>query len=167
MAGSDFGVDWGASAAYARNNVADASYSAFLANLGVRRALPWDLSAGIAATNISLWAGKSRSATEKSEPPVILRAGLGWTRDIRAGSRVSFAADAVKTGADDAVFPVGAEYMLFNTLFMRAGWPVGDPDNRLALGFGLKWSRFALQYAYKGHSALSGGHGWTLEIGDL
>jgi hypothetical protein len=167
LAGSDFGLDWGASAAYARNNVADASYSAMLANVGARRALPWGLAAGASATNVTMWSGHSRSATEKAEPPAILRAGIAWTRDLRPGSSVALAADAVKTGDEDVVLPVGAEYKVFDALFLRAGWPVGDADNRLTLGMGLKWSRFALQYAYKGHSALSGGHGWTLEIGDL
>lgn len=167
LAGAVLGVDWGGSLGYAQNNVADASYSAALANVGLRRALPWNLSAGVAATNVSLWSGRSRSATENAEPPAILRAGLGWTRDLRPGSSVSLAADVVKTGNEDAVFPVGVEGKIFDALFVRAGWPVGDPDNRLALGLGLKWSRFALNYAYKGHSTLSGSHGWTLEIGDL
>ncbi|HEX2613252.1 MAG TPA: hypothetical protein VHO02_06650 [Fibrobacteria bacterium] len=167
MAGGNFGVDWGGSLAYARNNVADASYSAALLNVGARRALPWGLAAGAAATNVSLWSGRSRSAMENAEPASILRGGLAWTRDLRPGSSVSLAADAVKTGEEDVVLPVGVEYKVFDALFLRAGWPVADPDNRLTLGLGLKWSRFAFQYAYKGHSALSGGHGWTLEIGGL
>jgi hypothetical protein len=167
MAGGNFGIDWGGSLAYARNNVADASYSAALLNVGARRALPWGLAAGAAATNVAFWSGRSRSAMENAEPAATLRGGIAWTRDLRPGSSVSLAADAVKTGEEDVVLPVGVEYKVFDALFLRAGWPVADPDNRLTLGVGLKWSRFAFQYAYKGHSALSGGHGWTLEIGDL
>ncbi len=167
LAGTDFGFDWGASLAYARNNIADASYSAGLANLGVRRDLPWNLSVGAAATNLAFWTGRSHSALEDARPAAILRAGLGWTRDLRPGSRLALAADVVKTGEEDAVLPVGVEYMAWGALFARAGFPIADPDNRITLGLGLKWSRFAFNYAYKGHSALSGGHGWTLEIGDL
>ncbi len=167
LAGSDFGIDWGASLAYARNNIADASYSAGLANFGARRDLPFGLSAGASATNVAFWSGRSRSALEDAEPAAILRAGLGWTRDLRPGSRLALAVDVMKAGEEDAVLPLGVEYMAFNSLFVRAGYPLADADNRLTLGLGLKWSRFAFNYAYKGHSALSGGHGWTLVIGDL
>jgi hypothetical protein len=167
LAATRLGIDWGGSLAYARNNVADASYSAALANVGARRALPFALSAGASATNVTLWSGRSHSATENAEPAAILRAGLGWTRDLRPGSSVTLAADAMKVGNEDVVFPVGVEGKVFDALFVRAGWPVGDSDNGLTLGLGLKWSRFAFNYAYKGHSALSGGHGWTLEINGL
>jgi hypothetical protein len=167
MAGNNFGLDWGGSAAYARNTIADASYAALLANVGVRRDLPAGFSAGASVMNAPLWAGKTQETGETIEPPMTVRAGLGYTRDLRPGSRVVVAADFKKADKEDVVFPVGAEYLMMNTLSMRAGFPVGDVDNSFALGFGLKWSRFAFHYAYKHHSTLSGGHAWTLEIGDL
>ncbi len=172
LAGQNYGFDWGGSAAYARNNIADASYSALLANAGVRHDvsvgfLPGSLSLGGAVDNAALWAGKTQETGETLELPTIWRAGVGYTRDLKPGSRVIVAVDARKTDKEDLVFPVGVEYRMLEALQLRAGYPVGDPDNGFALGVGLKWSRFAFNYAYKNHSTLSGGHSWTLEIGDL
>lgn len=172
LAGHHYGFDWGGGAAYARNNIADATYSALLANAGVRRDLsagflPAGLSAGGSVVNVPLWAGKTQETGETLEPPTIWRAGVGYTRDLKPGSRVVVAVDARKTDKEDLVFPVGAEYRMMDALFLRAGYPVSDPDNGFSLGVGLKWSRFAFNYAYKHHATLSGGHGWTLEIGNL
>jgi hypothetical protein len=86
--------------------------------------------------------------------------------------RLAAAADARKVNDEDPVFPVGLEagigegLVKDGMLFLRAGYPIADPDNGLSLGLGLRWSRFGFSYAYKGHSTLSGGHGWTLEIRD-
>lgn len=167
LAGHDFGFDWGGSAAYARNNIADVSYSAYLANAGLRRDLPMGLSAGASVTNATLWAAQTRETGETVEAPLILQAGLGYTRPLRPGSRVAFAIDARRVADETTVFPVGAEYQFMDALFIRAGYPLGDADNGIALGFGLQWSRFGFNYAYKRHETLSGSHGWTLEIRDL
>jgi hypothetical protein len=172
LAGSRLGFDWGAGAAWARNNVADASYSALLMNAGLRRGLAAKgllsgFSAGAAVMNLPLWAGESQSAAEPVEPPTILQAGLGYTRALRADTRLALVLDARKVGDDEAVFPVGAEVTYLEALSLRAGYPLADPDNGIALGVGLRWSRFGFHYAYKGHSTLSGGHGWVLEIRDL
>jgi hypothetical protein len=167
LAGRNFGFDWGGNAAYARNNIADVSYAALLAGAGVRRGLPMGFSAGASATNVALWADKTRETGETVEPPLILQAGLGYVRPLKPGSRIAVALDARRVAEEDIVFPVGAEYQFMEALLIRAGYPVGDPDNGVALGFGLQWSRFAFNYAYKRHATLSGGHGWTLEIRDL
>jgi hypothetical protein len=174
MAGSNRGIDWGGSAAYARNNVADATYSALLANAGLRYAFPKTfpkilagLSVGGSLMNVPLWASQTRETGETVEPPLTSQAGLGYARDLRPGSRLSVALDARKVDKEGVVFPVGAEYMMFDALLLRAGYPLGDPDNGPALGIGLRWSRFGFNYAYKSHATLSGGHGWTLEIRDL
>jgi hypothetical protein len=167
LAGHNYGLDWGGSAAYARNNIADATYSALLANAGLRRALPAGFSAGASMMNAPLWAAKTRETGETIEPPLTWQAGLGYSRALRPGSRLSVALDARKVDQEDLVYPLGAEYMMMDALFLRAGYPIGDPDNGAAVGVGLRWSRFGFQYAYKGHSTLSGGHGWTLEIRDL
>jgi hypothetical protein len=167
LAGQNFGFDWGGTAAYARNNIADASYSALLAGGGVQRDLIYGVSAGLSVTNVALWAAKTRETGETVEPPFIVQAGLGYVRALRPGSKVSVALDARRVAEEDVVFPIGAEYQFMDALLIRAGYPVGDPDNSVALGFGLQWSRFAFNYAYKHHTTLSGGHGWTLEIRDL
>lgn len=173
LAGTHMGFEWGAGAAWARNNVADATYSALLVNGGLRREFPATgllkgVSVGASAMNVPFWAGESQSASEPVEPPVILQAGLAWVRALRADTRLALALDARRAGNDDdVVFPVGAEVTYLEVLSLRAGYPLGDPDNGIGLGVGLRWSRFGFHYAYKGHSTLSGGHGWTLEIGNL
>lgn len=167
LAGRNFGLDWGGSAAYARNNIADATYSALLVNAGVRRDLPWGLSAGASVVNAPLWAGRTEETRETVELPVTWQAGLGYARVLRPGSRVSVALDARLVRDEDAVFPLGAEYVFMDALLVRAGYPLGDRDNSFGAGVGVQWSRFAFNYAYKHHSTLSGAHGWTLEIREL
>lgn len=167
MATTRFGFDWGGSLGYARNHIASATYSAVVANAGVRRDLSGGFSAGASVTHLAVWTGRSMDATESVEPPRTLRAGIGYARTVRPGSDVLVALDARVTGDEDAVFPLGVEYTYANTLTVRAGYPLADPDNRLTLGVGLRWSRFGFQYAYRGHAELSGGHGWMLEIRDL
>ncbi len=167
LAGHNFGFDWGGSAAFARNNIADATYSAMLVNAGVRRDLAYGLSAGASMMNAALWAGETEESGETVEPPLTWQVGVGYTRDLRPGSRIAVAVDARLTRDEDVVVPVGVEYMLMDALLLRAGYPVGDSDNSFGLGFGVQWSRFAFNYAYKHHTTLSGAHGWTLEIRDL
>ena len=166
LAGTEFGFAYGASLAYAQNNIAEASYSAALLNLGLYRDLGHGVSVGGSMMNADFYTGTSKPGGEKPLPPVIFQAGLGYVRPLRPGMRVAAAMDVRKVNDEDLVFPAGAELMVMDALFIRAGYPFGDPDNGIGLGFGLKWSRFGFNYAYKGHSALSGGHGWTLEIRD-
>lgn len=167
LAGHDFGFDWGGSAAFARNNIADAMYAALLVNAGLRRDLPYNLSAGASVMNAPLWAGQTEESGETVEPPTTWQLGLGYGRDLRPGSRIAVALDARLTRDEDVVFPVGVEYMLMDALLLRAGYPLGDADNSFGAGVGIQWSRFAFNYAYKHHTTLSGAHGWTLEIRDL
>ncbi|MCD6024540.1 MAG: hypothetical protein K0Q91_1456 [Fibrobacteria bacterium] len=166
LAGKALGFAYGVSAAYAQNNIAEATYSAGLVNAGLWRELRWGLSAGASVMNADFWTGSSKSNGEKPAAPAIFQAGLGYVRPLRPGMRVAAAVDARKVNDEEIVFPVGVEMMFLDALFARAGYPVGDPDNGFGLGIGLKWSRFSFHYAYKGHSQLSGGHGWTLEIRD-
>jgi hypothetical protein len=166
LAGTAMGFAYGASAAYAQNNIAEATYSAALLNAGLHRDLGRGFSAGASAMNVDFWTSSSKSNGEKPAAPAIFQAGLGYVRPLRPGMRVAAAVDARKVNDEDVVFPVGAEMMFMDALFVRAGYPVGDPDNGFGLGFGLKWNRFGFNYAYKSHSQLSGAHGWTLEIRD-
>ena len=166
LAGQLWGFAYGVSAAYAQNNIAEATYSAGLVNAGLWRDLGHGVSAGASVMNADFWTASSKPGGEKPVPPTIFQAGLGYARPIRPGMRAAVAVDARKVNDEDLVVPVGAEMLFMDALFVRAGYPLGDPDNGLGLGFGLKWSRFSFNYAYKGHSALSGGHGWTLEIRD-
>jgi hypothetical protein len=166
LAGKALGFAYGVSAAYAQNNIAEATYSAGLLNGGLWRDLGHGVSAGAAVMNADFWTASSKPDGEKPAAPLILQAGLGYVRPLRPGMRLAVAADVRKVNDEDLVFPAGAELMVMDALFIRAGYPIGDPDNGIGLGFGLKWSRFGFNYAYKGHSALSGGHSWTLEIRD-
>ena len=166
LAGKALGFAYGVSAAYAQNNVAEATYSAGLLNAGLYRDLGHGLSAGASMMNADFWTATSKKGGEKPIPPVIFQGGLGYVRPLRPGMQIAAAVDARKVNDEGVVFPVGAEMLFMDALTVRAGYPIGDPDNGLALGFGLKWSRFGFNYSYKSHSALSGEHGWTLEIRD-
>jgi hypothetical protein len=166
LAGQAIGFDYGVSAAYAQNNVAEASYSAGLLNAGLRRNLGHGLSAGASVMNADFWTATSKPDGEKPVAPLTLQAGLGYVRPLRSGMRLAVAADVRKVNDEDFVLPVGAEVMFMDALFVRGGYPVGDPDNGIGLGLGLRWSRFSFNYSYKNHAQLSGEHGWTLEIRD-
>jgi hypothetical protein len=185
LAGNNLGFGWGAGLAFAQNSVAEATYGAALVNAGLQRAFRGGLSglsAGASVMNADLWTGSNKPAGEPVSAPLTLQGGLAYTRALKTGSglghmlgtsvRLSAAADARKVNDEDLVFPVGVEagigegLVKDGMLFLRAGYPVADPDNGLTLGLGVQWSRFGFSYAYKGHSTLSGGHGWALEIRD-
>jgi hypothetical protein len=166
LAGQAVGFSYGVSAAYAQNNVAEATYSAALLNAGLWRDVGHGFSVGASMMTADFWTASSKPDGEKPVAPVTFQAGLGYVRPLRPGMRIAGAIDVRKVNDEDVVLPAGAELMLMDALFIRAGYPFGDPDNGIGLGLGLKWSRFGFNYAYKGHSALSGGHGWTLEIRD-
>jgi hypothetical protein len=135
-------------------------------NAGLWRELGYGVSVGASMMNADFYTASSKPGGEKPVPPVIFQGGVGYARALRPGMRLATAVDVRKVNDEELVFPVGAELMVMDALFIRAGYPVSDPDNGLGLGFGLKWSRFGFNYAYKGHSELSGGHSWTLEIRD-
>jgi hypothetical protein len=166
LAGQALGFAYGVSLAYAQNNVAEATYSAGLLNAGLWRDLGAGLSAGASVMNADFWTASSKPDGEKPSAPLILQGGVGYVRPLRPGMRAAVALDVRKVNDEGVVFPAGMELMLKDALYIRAGYPIGDPDNGIGLGFGLKWSRFGFNYAYNSHAQLSGSHSWTLEVRD-
>ena len=175
-AGNVLGVDYGASAAFAQNNIDDKTYAAGLLNLGLRRALPYGLSAGLSMMNADFWISK---ATDGSAilAPTVFQGGVAYSRAVPGNLQVSAALDAFKPNDDNLSFPAGVEACWQNTLSLRLGYPLGKPKGEAptTLGVGLQWSRYGFEYSYQGNTVftdllglptylLSPTHIWALEI---
>ncbi len=78
-AGYEWGFAYGVSAAFAQNNVADATYDAGLFNLGLWRDLDHGVSAGFSMTNLGFGTSKAQDGS-RIIPPTTVQAGLAYSR---------------------------------------------------------------------------------------
>ena len=162
-AGNIFGFDYGASAAFAQNNIDDKTYAAGLINLGLWRELPYGLSAGLSMMNADFWISK---ATDGSAiiAPTVFQGGIAYSRAVPGNLQVSAVLDAKKPNDEKLVFPTGVEVCWQKILSARLGYPLADDNAALSFGFGLQWSRYGFEYAYQGNAVISPTHIWALEI---
>jgi hypothetical protein len=162
-AGHAWGFAFGASLAYAQNNIADATYDAGLINLGLWRGLPFGLAAGVSLMNADLWSSTARDGG-KVFLPATLQAGLAYSRALPGRVDVSVAVDARKRNDEPAAFPAGLEARWQNILSARMGYPFGEPEASPSFGLGLRWSRYGFDYEYQSNAVLAGAHFWALSI---
>lgn len=64
------------------------------------------------------------------------------------GQRLIFSADLVQPRDYDQEYNVGFEYSLKNILFLRGGYRINYDTEGLALGFGLKFSKYRIDYSF-------------------
>lgn len=62
-----------------------------------------------------------------------------------------FAFDIIQPRDYDQQYAVGLEYSLFNTLFLRGGYKINFDTSGLALGFGIKYKNFTLDYSFNSY----------------
>ncbi len=164
LAGNLWGFAYGASLAFAQNNIAaDADYRTGLVNVGLMRSLPFGFALGLAALNADFWTSTAKDGS-LIFPPTTLQAGLAYSRSLPENIRASVALDARTRNDEQIAFPAGLEASWKDLLWVRAGWPFAEPEPALSLGLGLRWSRFGFDYAYQGHAVMAGGHTWALEV---
>ncbi|MBP7792766.1 MAG: OmpA family protein [Candidatus Goldbacteria bacterium] len=81
---------------------------------------------------------------------------MNWT-NFMISADVTFTPDLI------ALFKIGGELILFNNVFLRAGYKIGA-FNHLTFGAGLKMSRFELNYAFEEYENYNPSHVISLLI---
>lgn len=158
-------LQWGATLGFANNNIANASYSSAMVNVGARYPVIAGLVAGASVVNADFWSSDAKDKENASPfPPTAVQVGLAYTQAFPAEFIGSVAVDARTRNDEEMVWPMGVEVSWKKTLFARAGFPLGEQEPAPALGLGLQWSLFRFQYAFQGHETLSPAHYWALDI---
>lgn len=165
LAGLWRGLQWGATANYAGNSVADANYATAMINAGARYPLPLGFVAGASIVNADFWDSKAKDQNNANPfPPAALQVGLAYARAFGSDWKAAVAADARARNDEDAAYPAGAEVSWRDLISVRAGFPFGESQGGFSAGIGLHWSLFRLAYAYQSHAELGPAHFWSLDL---
>jgi len=134
-------------------------YRANAVALGAGMIYLWDF--GLAAHAAVANAGPQFTfRTEKNQPPTIYRAGIGFHRD-----QLTVNADYVSIKSGDSHIHFGAEYLLQQALFLRAGWQTGYDSRNFSAGAGFIYDMLRIDYAFVPYSSdLGNVHRFTLTI---
>ncbi len=155
------GVSAGVNAKHYRFELAqEAKASGFAADAGAQWQTPLKgLTFGAAAQNM----GSGVKFEQDSDPlPLTLRGGASWsgsTREAKENSaetyliatRLLVSAEAIKLRDEPALAALGTEIAMdfgaTTSVALRAGWRINAPADRLTFGFGVRESRYSLDYA--------------------
>ena len=112
-------------------------------------------------------AGKLSKITNKFPVPLTFRIGL--SNDVIGGDeesihRLTFSADAINPIDYTVYGGIGAEYSWNNMAFIRGGTKLFHDTAGMSLGGGLKWSIFAVDYAYVNYGILEETHQFGINL---
>ena len=111
--------------------------------------------------------GKLAKITKKFSIPLTFR--LGIQKDVLGGddestSRLTVSADAINPIDYTVYGGIGLEYSWRDMAFIRGGTKLFHDTAGLSLGGGLKWSMFAVDYAYVNYGILKETHQFGLSL---
>ena len=111
--------------------------------------------------------GKLSKITKKFSIPLTFR--LGIQKDVLGGddesiSRLTVSADAINPIDYTVYGGIGLEYSWRDMAFIRGGTKLFHDTAGLSLGGGLKWSMFAVDYAYVNYGILKETHQFGLSL---
>ena len=111
--------------------------------------------------------GKLSKITNKFPVPLTFRIGL--SNDVIGGGeesvhRLTFSADAINPIDYTVYGGVGFEYSWRDIAFVRGGTRLYHDTAGLSLGGGLKWSMFAVDYAYVNYGVLKETHQFGISL---
>ena len=111
--------------------------------------------------------GKLSKITNKYPVPLTFRIGL--SNDVIGGGgesvhRLTFSADAINPIDYTVYGGIGAEYSWRDIAFVRGGTRLYHDTAGLSLGGGLKWSMFAVDYAYVNYGILEETHQFGISL---
>ena len=111
--------------------------------------------------------GKLSKITNKFPVPLTFRIGL--SNDVIGGGeesvhRLTFSADAINPIDYTVYGGVGFEYSWRDIAFVRGGTRLYHDTAGLSLGGGLKWSMFAVDYAYVNYGILEETHQFGISL---
>lgn len=102
--------------------------------------------------------GKVTFVEQKDDPPTIYRAGVGYRRQD-----LTVNADYVNIKSGDSHIQLGAEYLLEQKLFLRAGYGTGYDSRDFSAGAGFVYEGFRVDYAFVPYqSDLGNSHRFSL-----
>mgnify|MGYP001308513848 FL=1 len=112
-------------------------------------------------------AGKLSKITNKFPVPLTFRIGL--SNDVIGGGgesvhRLTFSADAINPIDYTVYGGLGVEYSWRDIAFVRGGTRLYHDTAGLSLGGGLKWSMFAVDYAYVNYGILEETHQFGISL---
>ena len=112
-------------------------------------------------------AGKLSKITNKFPVPLTFRIGL--SNDVIGGDeesihRLTFSADAINPIDYTVYGGIGTEYSWRDIAFVRGGTRLYHDTACLSLGGGLKWSIFAVDYAYVNNGILEETHQFGISL---
>ncbi len=115
----------------------------------------FDLAIHASAANVG---GKVKFVKQEDDPPAIYRAGLGYRwQDLTVN------ADYVNIKSGDGHMQFGAEYLLEQKLFVRAGYDTGYDSRDFSAGAGFVYEGFRVDYAFVPYqSDLGNSHRFSL-----
>lgn len=115
----------------------------------------FNLALHAAAANLG---GKVTFVEQKDDPPMIYRAGLGYRwQDLTVNG------DYVNIKSGDSHLQLGAEYLLEQKLFLRAGYDTGYDSRDFSAGAGFVYEGFRVDYAFVPYqSDLGNSHRFSL-----
>ena len=111
--------------------------------------------------------GKLSKITKKFSIPLTFR--LGIQKDVLGGddestSRLTVSADAINPIDYTVYGGIGLEYSWRDMAFIRGGTKLFHDTAGLSLGGGLKWSMFAVDYAYVNYGILKETHQFGISL---
>ncbi len=115
----------------------------------------FNLALHASASNVG---GKVKFVEQEDDPPAIYRAGAGYRwRDLTVN------ADYVNIKSGDGHMQFGAEYLLEQKLFLRAGYDTGYDSRDFSAGAGFIYEGFRVDYAFVPYqSDLGNSHRFSL-----
>ena len=111
--------------------------------------------------------GRLSKITQKFSVPLVFRLGIQKYligADENSVNRLTVSADAINPIDYTVYGSLGAEYSWRNIGFFRAGTHIGHDTAGLSLGGGLKWSMFAVDYAYVNYGILEETHQFGISL---
>jgi hypothetical protein len=115
----------------------------------------FNLAVQAAAANLG---GKVKFVEQEDDPPMIYRAGAGYRwQDLTVN------ADYVNIKSGDSHLQFGAEYVLEQKMFLRAGYDTGYDSRDFSAGAGFVYEGFRIDYAFVPYqSDLGNSHRFSL-----
>jgi len=111
--------------------------------------------------------GKLSKITKKFSVPLTFRLGIQkdlWGGNDEGVSRLSVSADAINPIDYTVYGGIGVEYSWRDIAFIRGGTRLFHDTAGLSLGGGLKWSMFAIDYAYVNYGILKETHQFGINL---
>jgi hypothetical protein len=113
---------------------------------GTDRFFVRNLTFGAAVMNLG---SKMKFKQESFSLPTQYKGGVSYSDEMKKWqSDYTIGLDLIKPRDDDLKAHLGGEYGLYGNLSLRLGYQIGYDDRDLSLGMGLRYKKYAIDYAF-------------------